>query len=92
MREQDGQRGPKLQRKPADDPIDPVRNPEPIPPASDPEYPAITGPEEIPPGVEPVGTNPEEVFIEGDGPSSRGTEWKGRVPLRRRPGGSVREP
>ena len=88
----DGQRGQKLQQEPADDPIDPVRNPEPIPPASDPEYPAVTGPEEITPGVEPVGTNPEEVFIEGDGPSSRGTAWKGRIPLRRRPGASTLEP
>jgi hypothetical protein len=92
MREQDGGRGRKARQEPTDNPVDPVRNPEPIPPASDPEYPAITGPEEIPPGVDPVGTNPEEVLIEGDGPSSRGREWQGRVPLRRRPGGSTLEP
>jgi hypothetical protein len=92
MREQAGQHGQKARQEPTDDPIDPVRNPEPVPPASDPEYPAITGPEQIPPGIEPVGTNPEEVFIEGEGPSNRGADRKGRVPLRRRPGGSTLEP
>lgn len=35
----------------AQPPAEALRNPELIPPADDPEYPAITGPEELPPEV-----------------------------------------
>lgn len=42
-------------------PADPLRNPEPIPPAEDPVYPAVTGPEAVPPipGAE-ASLNPAE--------------------------------
>jgi hypothetical protein len=43
-------------------PADPLRNPEPFPPAQDPMYPAVTGPEEVPP-IEGArdSLNPEEI-------------------------------
>lgn len=43
-------------------PADPLRNPELVPPALDPEYPAITGPEEVPdiPGAR-ASLNSEEI-------------------------------
>jgi hypothetical protein len=73
-------------------PVDPLRNPVPIPPAEDPEYPAITGPEELPPGVSHAGLNPSEVIEEGTGPGSTGRRWTGKARLRRRPGKSTLEP
>ncbi|HEX6011558.1 MAG TPA: DUF2934 domain-containing protein [Geminicoccaceae bacterium] len=86
-------------------PADPLRNPEPIPPAEDPEYPAITGPEQLPPGMPiPVSLNPEEVervpaAPEPAGSSSGVTRAAGvkrrraaKTPVRRRPDGSTLEP
>ena len=77
---------------PDQDPVDPLRNPVPIPPADDPEYPAVTGPVEMPSTVSRAGLNPSEVLEEGTGPGSTGRRWTGRTPLRRRPGGSTLEP
>jgi Protein of unknown function (DUF2934) len=86
-------------------PADPLRNPEPIPPAEDPEYPAITGPEQLPPGMPiPASLNPEEVergpaAPEPGGSASGTTRAAGvkrrgavKAPLRRRLGGSTLEP
>jgi hypothetical protein len=73
-------------------PVDPVRNPVPIPPAQDPEYPAITGPVEIPAGVSRAGLNPSELVEDGEGPGSTGEPWSADVPLRERPGRSTLEP
>jgi hypothetical protein len=73
-------------------PVDPVRNPVPVPPASDPEYPAVTGPVEMPATVSREGFNPAEVFDEAAGPASTGKPWRGRVPLRPRTGKSTLEP
>lgn len=77
---------------------DPVRNPEPIPAAQDPTYPAVTGPEEVPPfeGAGP-GLNPEEIVAPrratrppsaAERVKSGGTRRTGgsEVKLRRRPG------
>lgn len=80
-------------------PADPLRNPEPVPPATDPMYPAITGPEEVPdiPGAR-GSLNPSEIVEEPSRPkrgrSGTGTRRKeGRdVPLRERPGKSIAEP
>ena len=71
---------------------DPLRNPVLIPPAEDPEYPAITGPVEVPAGVSRAGLNPSEVFEEGKGPGSTGEPWSGNVPVRQRSGNSTLEP
>ena len=79
-------------RPPEDGPVDPLRNPVPVPPASDPEYPAVTGPVELPRGVPAAGLNPAEIFEEGQGPSSTGQRRTAQVPLRRRQGGSTLEP
>ena len=86
-------------------PADPLRNPEPIPPAEDLEYPAVTGPEQLPPGVPtPASLNPEEVdrgtAAPEPGASSPGVpraasvkrQGTTKVSLRRRPGGSTLEP
>ena len=77
---------------------DPVRNPEPIPAAQDPMYPAVTGPEEVPPmeGAA-AGLNPEETTrpkrasrppTASERSKSGGTRRTGgaQVKLRRRPG------
>jgi hypothetical protein len=85
-------------------PADPLRNPEPIPPAEDVAYPAITGPEEVPdiPGAR-EGLNPAEIVEERRSTSTAGaarpTRTAGKrktgsaeVPLRKRPGSSTLEP
>ena len=51
-------------------PVDPLRNPVPIPPAQDPQYPAITGPEDVPKGVSRAGLNPSEIVADGEEPGS----------------------
>lgn len=84
-------------------PADPLRNPEPFPPALDPEYPAITGPEQIPntPGAR-ASLNPEEIVDEraprapqpepGAGEiGERRPRGGADVPLPGRPGGSTLE-
>ena len=82
MRDRDGQHGHQKRQGPA---VDPLRNPAPISPARDPEHPAITGPEELPAGVEPVGTNPEEVLCEQVGPGNpQGTRTPCPAPPPRR--------
>jgi hypothetical protein len=86
-------------------PADPLRNPEPIAPAEDLEYPAVTGPEQLPPGLPtPSSLNREEIergtAAAKPGGSSPGTtraagvkrQRTTKVPLRRRPGGSTLEP
>jgi hypothetical protein len=85
-------------------PADPLRNPVPIPPAQDLEYPAITGPEEVPdiPGAR-EGLNPAEIVEEPRSSSTAGatrpTRAAGKrktgsaeVPLRKRTGDSTLEP
>lgn len=64
-------------------PADPLRNPEPVPPATDPMYPAITGPEEVPdiPGAR-ESLNPDEIVE----PRRRKRSGTSEVKLRRRPG------
>ena len=69
-------------------PADPLRNPEPVPPEADLEYPASTGPEQLPAGMAPAG-EPEappvdETMVRPSGASRRG--------LRQRPGKSTLEP
>jgi hypothetical protein len=71
---------------------DPVRNPVTVMPATDPEYPAITGPVELPPTIPADGLNPSEVFAEGAGPGSTGKPGRVEVGVRKRPGRSTLEP
>lgn len=67
---------------------DPVRNPEPIPPEDDLEYPASTGPEQLPAGIAPTGEPDappvDETVVRPSGAARRG--------LRKRPGNSTLEP
>jgi hypothetical protein len=79
-------------------PADPLRNPELIPPALDPEYPAITGPEVVPdiPGAR-TSLNPSEIVGEPQPTPSTGTAGARRkggttVKLRKRQAGSTLEP
>jgi hypothetical protein len=77
---------------------DPLRNPEPFPPAEDPMYPAVTGPEEVP-AIEGAreSLNPEEIVEPrrsarppraAERSVASGTRRTGgaEVKLRRRPG------
>jgi hypothetical protein len=91
----------------ASPPADPLRNPEPIPPNEDPEYPAVTGPEEIPleenakilrnspdtPGAtqQPL-PMPSPAGTVGSKGARRTGPGKAEVPQRPRPHGSTLEP
>jgi hypothetical protein len=81
---------------------DPLRNPELIPPALDPEYPAITGPEEVP-DIRGARTslNPGEIVGEpqptphpGQAAATAGTRKKGgaAAKTRKRQAGGTLEP
>ena len=59
-------------------PADPLRNPEPVAPEDDPEYPAVTGPESPTPGASAADA--------ASGPKGK------RRALRKRPGNSTLEP
>jgi len=74
-------------QSPGADP-DPIRNPVPIPPAQDVEYPAVPGPIELPSGVPREGLNPSEVATE-EGPRR---QRRVEVLTRRRPAGSTKKP
>lgn len=76
-------------------PADPVRNPVPHPPASDPMYPAVTGPEQVP-DIEGAteGLNPGEIVKpkRAKRPTSKTASpaaGKTEVKVRRRPGNTT---
>ncbi len=78
--------------RPGEGPVDPVRNPAPIPPAQDLEYPAITGPVELPVGASHESQNMTEVVDDLSKLGEAGEPRAVEVPLRKRPAGSTLEP